>query len=478
MTDTHNSDDSTQRDLSRVNTKVREQRREQAEKRWREHPIEQFLKKKQEDGLVSRDINAKERIIYRFEQYLLEDIAPNTDADICGVRDAIENDVASFRDHDLKPDPNLAERTIVDRLGDLSQFYNVLNRHNAFAGNPVTLPLETFRNDVQLEADRPYIPFHRMQRFMNWLSYPFSRAIWLCGLKHGTRFSEVVNIDLRCLHLDHPVFWNLIENHDVRLDPRIRDKPDTLLIYEEFNEGDEIPNEDTPGPETEGEIRDAARGNKRKEDGGSILPVDSELKTALIEWLLVRPPTYGLIVNPLFVIGGARKKTHRPTAATVYNKLWQRDEYADSIQNFAAEERLKVCPTCGCDVIEENLASGDKTGRRFRCRNCREEHWRSIYWDKGLKTEQKMTYHQARHYFTNAHEPGKTGLHDGAISDKIRKKRIRGDSDKDGDTEDMTYSTASYERYNEDIRKPYLNGIYSFDIYDTLIPAVGEGWDG
>ncbi|PAU79985.1 hypothetical protein CK500_15860 [Halorubrum salipaludis] len=88
-----------------------------------------------------------------------------------------------------------------------------------------------------------------------------------------------------------------------------------------------------------------------------------------------------------------------------------------------------------------------------------------------------MTFHQARHYFTNAHEPGKTGLHDGAIPDKIRKKRIRGDSDQDGDTEDVTYSDASYEQYNDDIREPYLNGIYKFDIYNTVIPAVGEGWD-
>jgi hypothetical protein len=36
--------------------------------------------------------------------------------------------------------------------------------------------------------------------------------------------------------------------------------------------------------------------------------------------------------------------------------------------------------------------------------------------------------------------------------------------------------TASYEQYDEDVREPYLDGIYKFDLYDSVIPAVGEGW--
>lgn len=471
MTDTDNSDQD--RDLSRVNTKVREQRRKQAERHWRQQPVEQFLEKKRSEVTPS-DSNQSERVIRRFEQHLFEEIAPDNNLEINSVRDAVKDDVRSFRDNNLKPDRSLNNRTIINYLTDLGQLYRVLNRHNAFAGNPVTIPLKEFRDNHNADSDRPYIPFNRMQRFLNWLTYPFSRAFWLCGIKHGTRRSEAINIDLRCLHIDHPIFWQIVDKHDVQLDPRIRDKPDTILIYEKFNQGDKIPNENTPGPETQGEIR--KNGNKRKEKGGSILPVDSELKTALIEYLLVRPPTFTKAVNPLFVIGGSHD-IRRIDFTSVQNKLWDRDNYADSLQNFAAEEHLEECPTCGGDVIEENLISGDRTGRRFRCRECRTEHWRSIYWDSGLETGQKVTYHQARHYFTNAHEPGKTGLHDRAIPDKIRKKRIRGDSNQDGDTEDVTYSDATYQQYNKDIRDPYLNGIYKFDIYDTVIPAVGEGWN-
>jgi len=475
MSNTGNQEEkSEKRDTSRVNTRTREERREQAEREWRLRPIEQFLKER-EGEITSSDLQSKERTVRRFDRYLHEEIAPRVNASILDLRDVVEADIALFRDDELKPDPSLADRTVANKLGALSHFYNILEENNAFAGNPVKGPLKTFKQNHNLESDRPHIPFHRMQRFVNWLTLPFSRAFWLSGFKHGTRFSEVINIDLRCLHIDHPVFWQIVENHDVRLDPRVRDKPDTLLIYEGFNEGDEIPNEETPGPETEGEIRDSAKGNKRKEDGGSILPLDSELKTALIEWLLVRPPTHNHVVNPLFVFAGSNN-VRRPTDDGINMRLWQQDSYTDSIQHFGAEESLDECPDCGGSVIEENLEQGEKPGRRFRCRDCRTEHWRSIYWDNGLVTEQKMTYHVARHYFSNAHSPAKSELHDGAIPDRIRKKRIRGDSDNDGDTEDQTYMTASYEQYDEDVREPYLDGIYKFDLYDSVIPAVGEGW--
>jgi hypothetical protein len=311
-----------------------------------------------------------------------------------------------------------------------------------------------------------------MERFIDWLTRPFSRAFWLAGLKHGTRLGEVLNIDLRCLHLDHPIFWEIAEEHDVRLDPRIRDKPDTLLIYEQFNEGTEIPNDDRPGPETEGEVR--GRGNKRKEKGGSILPIDSEFKTALLDWLLVRPPTYGDVVHPLFTTCADPR---RATRDAVHTRLWVEDRCVDSIQNFAQEESLEDCPTCGDPLIEENLADADKPGRRFRCRRCNTQHWRSIYWDNGLETPQKMTFHQARHYFSNAHSPAKTDLHDGAIPDKVRKKRIRGDANSQGDTEDQTYMQKKYENYDRDVREPYLNGIYKFGVYERVVPAVGEGWE-
>lgn len=463
------------RDLTRANTQAREQRLEEAKKQWRKNPIKKFSSLKNEQRLED-DVEGMVTEIRKFEQYLLNEVNPETEINIIGVRDAVRKDVELFRDEILKPNDNLRDSTIANYLSHINQFYNILKEHNAFVGNPVERPLKEFRENHNLDVDRPHIPFSRMETFLNWLTYPFSRCFWLTGIKHGTRMSESINIDLRCLHIDHPIFWEIVDNHDIQLDPRVRDRPDTMLIYGKFNAGDEIPNEDTPGPETEGEVREAAEGNKRFEKGGSILPIDSEFKTAIIEWLLVRPPTYHLTVNPLFVLDGL-KYTNRPTDDGIRRRLWAEDSYSDSVQNFATEQRVDNCPTCGGGVVEENPSSGDKTGRRFRCRECRQNHWRSIYWDTGLDTEQKMGYHVARHYFTNLHKPDKNKLHDGSIPDAVRKKRIRGDRKKDRDTEEGTYADKSYENYDTDVREPYLKGIAKFGIYDEVIPAVGEGWE-
>lgn len=465
-----------ERNLERVNTQTRDERRQEATIEWRLQPIKKFKEAKSE-GRLDKDLDAMERTIRRFEDFLLDEIGANTESQVLGVRDAIDKDIEKFRDDVLKPDSDLNNSTVAGRLGYLNQFYSKLDSNYAIAGNPVTEPLADFRDNYGTDADRPHIPFPRMQAFLNWLTHPFSRAFWLAGLKHGTRSSEVINYDLRCLHIDHPIFWEIIDEHGVTLDPRIRDKPDTILVYQEFNEGDEIPNEDTPGPETEGEIRDKARGNKRKEEGGSVLPLDSEFKTALIEYLLVRPPTYGRTVHPLFAIGGSIEVARRPSYVTIADKLWRGDLYEDSIQRFSEQEAMEDCPTCEETLIEENLSSGDKKGRRFRCRHCTNRFWRTIHWDSGLDTEQKVTFHEARHYFTNGHDPTASKLHEGGIPDKIRKNRIRGDSDKDGDTEDDTYKDKNYEDYDGDIRQPYLDGIYKFGLYDDPIPAVGEGWD-
>jgi hypothetical protein len=417
------------------------------------------------------------RIIRKFEQYLLNELAPQYDGpgEIQGVRDAVEDDIRDFRDNHLKPDDNIGIATINKRLWELKKFYEKLQEKKSIAGNPVEEPFSEFRDNHTREAERPYIPFARMESFLQWLDHPLTRAMWLMALKNGVRKGEEINIDLRCLNIAHPVFDEIIEQHDVQLDPRIRNKPDTFLIYGGFNKGTEVPNEDTPGFSGDGEIRKA--GNKRMQEDGSIIPIDSELKTALIEWLLVRHQTHHKEVHPLFVLGGS-DKVRRITPTRTERKLWSRDSFPDSIQNFSAEESLNECTDCGGAVIEENLKSGEKTGRRFECMSCGETHWRSIHWDGDLQTEQKVTHHQGRHYFSSAHSPENSGLHDGVIPDSIRKKEIRGDNNKQNeDTEDAVYIEGQYQDFESDVREPYLNGIYKFGLYDTVIPAVGEGWE-
>lgn len=464
------------RNLNRTQTQARAHRREEAEREWRINPIGKY--REENSNLTQKDLTRKIKTLREFEEFLLwwADSESRQNYEVLGVRDTVRQDVEVFRDKVLKPRPDFNDRTIENHLSRLNMFFNALEKASAIAGNPARKPLEDFRENHDTDAGRPYIPFHRVRRFLCWLDRPYSRAMWLLAFKQGLRTGEAINLDLRCLHIDHPVFWRITDNHDVALDPRIRDKPDTILIYGEFNEKTVIPNDDTAGFEGKGEEREV--GNKRKQENGSVLPIDSELKTALIEWLLVRPTTgYREIdVHPLFTSGGTAN-TQRLLTGGMRDRLWNKEYHPDSIQIFQQEAQLDECPTCGEEVIEENLKSGEKTGRRFRCRKCHQTHWRSIYWQGDLATEQKMTYHQGRTYFSSAHTPANSGIHDGAIPDEVRKKGIRGDSNNQGDTEDIVYIKDEYRNFDEDIREPYLDGIYKFEIYDDVIPAVGEGWD-
>ena len=462
------------RDLGRVQTRVCERRREQADQQWRQDPISEYRDELTE-RLTKQDAKTRLRIIQRFEAHLLTEIDPQTELDIQGVRDAVSDDVTHWKDLDLVPDPSIQASTVVENLVFLKSFYKRLNEVNAYAGNPVTTVLKEYKRNHadELDTGSPYIPFGRLKTFLNWLDTPFGRVSWLIAFKLGVRKGEFVNLDLRCLNIDHPIFREIIDEHDIVIDPRIRDHPDTMLIYEGFNKTTEMPNENISGWNEAGELRKA--GNKRKQDDGSVLPVESELKTAIIEWLLVRPATYDESIHPLITVG--TKDPTRPTSKTIADRLWSEDSHCDSIQQFVEQESLTDCPTCGHALVERNLIDAKKTGRRYICRNCTATHWRSIYWDpdEDLDNKQKMTYHQGRHSFSSAHSPENSDLHDDAIPDKVRKVHIRGDSNEQGDTEDTDYIEEQYVDFEEDVRRPYLDGIYKFNIYDNPIPAVGEG---
>jgi integrase len=466
-----------ERDLDRVNTKAKQERGEKAEIEWRLRPIEKF--KDTKDHLTERDLNNRVRIVERFEKYLLEKINPKTDHEILGPRDAVDQDIEDFIENELDPDPNTVSATVDTQLTRLREFYKTLDKNDAYAGNPVNEPLKEYRKNNDTGSDRPYIPKNRIDEFLNWCDHPLTRALWILAFKLGPRSGEAVNIDLWCVNIDHLIYDQIIENHDIQLHPKIRDRPDTVFVYGQFNEGDEVPSGETTGSKKNGEVRSS--GNKRKRDQGSVLPVDSELKTALVEWMLVRPSTahQNTEIHPLFTIGTGEVK--RPLAATIENKLWRnKTDMIDNIQRFAEEESLEGenCPTCGADqLIKRNPADAERPGRRFRCRECEEIHWRSIFWDGDLKQSQRVTYHQGRHSFSSAHNPTNSGLHGNSIPDAVRKKAIRGDSNNEGDTEDTVYIEGKYRDFEADVRQPYLDGIYKFGIYDNPIPAVGEGWE-
>ena len=231
MTD-ENDEKRLKRDLERTQTEARADRRETAKQQWRISPIDEYETEKL-DHLTDSDRKNRMRAIRDFEEYLLTRIAPEIEHNILGVRDAVENDVEDWRDGSLIPRQESGLGVVEDYLQFLKSFYTTLNEEDAFAGNPVRTPLSDFREEYEDElgdTSRPYIPLKRLKTFMNWLDTPFARAMWLLAFKLGNRKGETINLDLRCLNIAHPVFDQLIAKHDVNLDPRVRDRPDTILI--------------------------------------------------------------------------------------------------------------------------------------------------------------------------------------------------------------------------------------------------------
>ena len=448
---------------------ARRERKQETERTWKEHPIREYHKSQ---DLTKNHASREEMVLGRFEKFLAKsELVPDV---VSGVRDVVETDIRKFVNDDLDNDPQLGDRTIIDYLDILSKFYTTLVDNNAIGTNPVDSTLSEERENRDWDSpDRPFISFTQMKTFLKWLDTPFARAFQLTGLKTASRAGETINTDLRCCHIDHPVFWNLVEKYDVTLDPRVRDKPDSILIYEEFNADDEIPDGDTPGPEKNGETRKT--GNKRKEESGSVIPIDSELKTALIEYLLVRPETTERQVQPLFTNKKQEEGGSSPgrlgSDAMRVRLFWS--ENTDSVKIYGEDRALSECPNCGGSVVEWNPVEAEKTGRVFECEDCGSQHRRPVLWDHGLSTEQKFTFHVVRHFFSDAHRAGSSELHNGELLDRVRQYRIRGDRNS-GDADSETYQHKENQDWERDVREPYLDAVYKFGVYDKVISAVGE----
>lgn len=88
--------------------------------------------------------------------------------------------------------------------------------------------------------------------------------------KTGIRVSEAANLDLKDVHIEHPIADSVLP------EPRseIRQKPDTLYIDHSIEPG---------------EKGDENQGNKRKVS--TIIPIDDELKSVLVWWIVGLVPT-------------------------------------------------------------------------------------------------------------------------------------------------------------------------------------------
>lgn len=308
---------------------------------------------------------------------------------------------------------DLSPRGRVDYLAYIQRFYSWLEQNNVVSENPaqVALDSEELKNDLETkDKDRPVRSMEDMTAFLRWCRSPFHRAYFLVLLKSGIRAGELQNTDLRDLHLDHPLYEYWLDKYDITLVDDVADKPDSLYIMGGFN----------AGTEKRGEVRKA--GNKRSRDDGTVIPIDDELKTALLEYILTRPaPNHNAPCNPLFVKTNSYGENHRITNNSVKVRVF------------------------------ELLAEYD-------------------WYEQGKGIEEKIDNHYFRHYFTYNHRHLR-GVYDDWMPDGLR-GYLRGDKDSSDDDENSNtarntvYSHSSWDDWNRTVKEPYLDSIYYFGVYD------------
>ncbi len=250
--------------------------------------IAYFLEDIEYHGRNERTIDAYRRVLRSFESFL--EVRFDTSPSEAGYRDCM-----TFV-HDLRTE--YTESTVASYASYLNRFYGYLVRVGRHDENPMELVLEEMNESIESNPSRRDISLREMRSFVGTIRHPLHRAIVLTFLKTGIRSGELCNLDLIDLNLDHDAqTW--------RPRAQITEKPETLYVSSEHSHG----------AESNGTVRQAS--NKRKRE--TTVPIDDELKTALIRWLAVRPGSQSSS-EPLFT-GTVERWGQRLTIDTVHHTV-------------------------------------------------------------------------------------------------------------------------------------------------------------
>lgn len=273
-------------------------------------------------------------------------------------------------------------------------------------------PVKTVRSiheyESQCGATYPEIEHSTLSRFLRDETdrrprRPQERAVWVLSLKTGLRAGECVNLDLQDVHINHLPLTNHEQYADIQYHPEIEDHPDSLYISSGIKQGEVY----------RGEKR--KRGNKRQKS--TIVPLDGELKHALVRWLVARPSTPHLEADPLFVSLG----NSQPTRATIYQ---------------ISQSTIK--------------APADDLGWN--------DHTPPEDWD--IDEYHNITHKWCRHYFTTKMRDFINGM------GLLYTSYFRGDKRPGATDEDLT--SVSANPYTDlrwlDLRETYVNNIYKFGL--------------
>lgn len=230
-------------------------------------PIEYFLEDMEYHGRSNRTRSAYARVLRDFQKSL-----ENSNLDDVSHRDCLAW-IADLRS-------NASESTVASYAAYLHRFYAYMNEVGVFDENPMTLVMEELDESIATDPNRRDVSVDGMANFVQSIGHPLAKAIILTLLKTGIRAGEACNLDLRDINLD----TDAVPTGTVR--PQLSGRPNTIFISDEPVQGATI----------NGERRETS--NKRKRE--TVIPVDDELRSVLIEWLAIRPDTPSP-ANPLFV---------------------------------------------------------------------------------------------------------------------------------------------------------------------------------
>lgn len=350
---------------------------------WNERPLKKYIEYKKDKVTDPRLREMKNVLVKSPENAGFEAWDEFIEwRDEMTVTDA-ENFLANLRNSEL------SESTVEHRFYTVQSFLEeLMERSDIVDSNPIA-----FVND---ETDFEENDTNKFERSVNTVGSYISniedhqfRAIATVFGKTGIRRGENNNIDLPHININDKRFYQLLDNHGISLHKKIANRPDSLYI----------PSEPLSGEEFRGEIRH--RGNKRERD--TIIPIDKELKRALIDWLTVRPITR--YPHPLWVTSRGSKERMGESYMGKKMKEWGQ---------------------------ETGFVDGE--------------------------TVSEFTTHWFRYFFTTQLQPG-YGDHPDYLEPTMV-KYLRGDVMEDDMLEHYTQS------WGNTIRSEYLDAIYQFGIYD------------
>ncbi|QLK26021.1 tyrosine-type recombinase/integrase [Natrinema zhouii] len=239
-------------------------------------PIAYFLDDQRYHGKSERTLEAYERVLRQFETFLAERF------DVDTVGGAQRRECMAWI-HSLRG--AFEDSTIASYASYLNRFYDYMTRVGAFDDNPMALVMEEMSESIDTNPTRRDISVGEMRSFVATIAHPLERCVIVTLLKTGMRVGECCNLDLRDLHLELPEL-------DLEWEPRVglERRPSSVFVSSEPARGTTV----------NGEERTAS--NKRKRD--TVVPVDDELRAALLEWLAVRPDAISP-AQPLFLDTGS-----------------------------------------------------------------------------------------------------------------------------------------------------------------------------